>query len=77
MRRLRADSGSERGVEVKCSWGGCQSLAVVTLLPVHATPEGFDYDDDAELRPACRYHMGILCQPDPLVGYSTHIVEAL
>jgi hypothetical protein len=58
---------------VKCSHGGCQTDAVVTITPTDPTLSGgFDYTFDADQRLACRNHMAVICQDHPLA-----IVEAL
>jgi hypothetical protein len=58
---------------MKCSWGGCQTDAVVTITPADPTLSGgFDYTFDADQRAACRNHMAIICEEGAI-----HIVEAL
>jgi hypothetical protein len=57
---------------VKCSWGGCQTEAVVRCTP--AEPMGWgEYDDEPDMaRHACRFHMAVICEER-----KTHIVESL
>ena len=69
-------SGGGWGVAVKCSWGGCRTDAVVTVTPAGTTLVG-DYEPTGPERAACRFHMAVMCQPDPLRGFATHIVEPL
>ena len=58
---------------MKCSWGGCQSDAVVTVTALSTTLTG-DYEPYGPERAACRYHMAVLCEPDPMTGFATHLV---
>lgn len=59
---------------VKCSHGGCQTDAVVTVTPLSMTLVG-DYEPIGDERAACRFHMAVLCEIDPLTGFATHIVS--
>jgi hypothetical protein len=61
---------------VKCSYGGCQTDAVVTVTPLSMTMAG-DYEPVGDCRYACRFHMAVICNPDPLTGFADHLVQPL
>jgi hypothetical protein len=52
---------------VKCGHGGCRTDAVVILVRAERTLVG-DYEPVGQSRPACRNHMAVLCEPDPVTG---------
>jgi hypothetical protein len=63
---------------MKCSHGGCQTDATVTITPIEPSYGGaFDYVPRAEERTACRNHMAVLCEPDPLTGNSYFLVQPI
>lgn len=59
----------------RCSHGGCQTPAVVTVVPVShwwdhlygvkVWSTGDDDDGRADARPACRNHMATICEAIP------------
>jgi hypothetical protein len=56
---------------MKCSHGGCQTEAVVTVTPAKwYAYEGWNPDGDE--RPACRNHMAVICEMSDAEG---HLVE--